>query len=306
MPRRTSPQNRRWWDIRSRTDKVSSRKGGKVRRGQQRGSPTSLRNLSLTAILSQTKLMKEVSDHPRTMTILQILVLTVTTASVGTLIAKFVPEAAINNASNGVYITGLVIILLIETIYQWGLRAAMLATEEGISAYIQIESPETDVARLTSELERQRESNEEKLKRTLEPVERVSLLAIGIVTHLIAVESSSGEQPPTWATTLADDWAITLLLGLAGLLWQLKNQSHISTLTSGSWVESLLRVVGNRLLIVVIPVEALGSVIILSVAYYPWGTLSVLPLSLGVAWYGKKLFGGPQMAASERPDQKNR
>ena len=292
--------------MRSKSNKASRGKNRRVRRRQQQSSPPIGLRLSLTGMLSQTKIIKEVSLYPKTMAVFQILLLTVATASVGTLIAKLVPDGAINNVSNGIYITGLVVILLIETIYQWGLRAAMLATEEGISAYIQAESPGTSVSALKSELERQRESNEEKLKRTLEPLERVSLLAIGIVTHLMALESTRGDQTSTWAAILANDWAITLFVGLAGLLWQLKNQSHISILTSGTWVERLLRVIGNKVLIVVIPTQALFSVIILSVAYYPWGMLTVLPLLIGLAWYFYRIYGITQVSASERSHKKVR
>ena len=289
MPRPNSPGGRRWWDVRARANNERLReKGRNVRRPQSDNSLTLLK-LSLSAIFSQTSLVKTASRNPKTILIFQILVLTITTASIGTLIAKLVPEAAINDASNGVYIAGLVFILLLETIYQWGLRAATLATEEGITAYVQVESPDTDAGGLRSELEKQRVTNEERLKRTLEPVERVTLLAIAILTHLIALESASGDETPAWAITLAKDWAMTLLLGAAGLLWQLKNQGHISTLTNGTWIERALRFSGNKLLIFIIPVEAIVSVVILTVAYYPWGTLSALPLLLGVTWYSKKM-----------------
>lgn len=289
MPKKNPFRGKRWWDVRARERNVRpSERRRNLLRPQSSNSLTLLK-LSLSAIFSQTNLVKAVSDHPKTILIFQILVLTVTTASVGTLIAKLVPEAAINNASNGVYIAGLVFILLIETIYQWGLRAAMLGTEEGIAAYIHAESPEADAGGLRQVLESQREPNEEKLKRTLEPVERVTLLAIAILTHLIALESTNGTDTPNWATTLSQDWAITVLLGSAGLLWQLKNQGHISTLTSGTWIERALRLIGNKLLVVIIPLEAVVSVIILSVAYYPWGTLSALPLLVGITWYLKKM-----------------
>ena len=306
MPRQTSPKNRRWWDTGSRASNDALREEGRVGHGRQQSSSPTRSRLSLTGILSQTNVIKEVSLNPKQITIFQVLILTVTTAAVGTLIAKLVPEAALNTASNGVYIAGLVLILLIETIYQWGLRATILATEDGFSAYVQIESPGTDVAGLRSELEKRREPNEDRLRRTLEPVERVSLLAIGIMTHLIALESIEGNHTPPWAATLANDWAITLLLGLAGLLWQLKNQYNISKLTSETWVERLLILIGNRLLVIIIPIQALASVGILSVAYYPWGILSGLPLLLVAIWYFKKLVGDPRMSVSERPDQKRR
>lgn len=277
-------------------------KGRKNHRRQQSGHPPRL-DLSMRGIFSQTKLMKGFSAHLKLMRIFQILFLTVVTASVGTLIAKLVPEAAINNASNGVYIAGIVLILLIETVYQWGIRAVMLAAEQGFSTYIQIESPEWEVERVNAALKSQRESNEERLKGVLEPVERVGLLAIGIMTHLIALESVNGNQTPAWVSMLSNDWAITLLLGLAGLLWQLKNQNNISMLTSGTWAERLLGTMGNKLVVTIVLVEAIGSVVILTVAYFPWGLWSGILLVVGLVWVLTIVVTTP-VPASERSDQR--
>ena len=275
---------------------------GNNHRRQQSGHPPRL-DLSMRAIFSHTKLMNGFSAHLKLMRIFQILFLTVVTASVGTLIAKLVPEAAINNASNGVYIAGIVLILLIETVYQWGIRAVMLAAEQGFSAYIQIESPESTVETVNAALKSQREPNEERLKGVLEPVERVGLLAIGIMTHLIALESANGNQTPAWVSTLSNDWAITLLLGLAGLLWQLKNQNNISMLTSGTWVERLLGTMGNKLIVTIVLVEAIGSVVILTVAYFPWGLWSGILLVVGLVWVLNIVVTTP-VPASERSDQR--
>ena len=259
----------------------------------------------MRAIFSHTKLMNGFSAHLKLMRIFQILFLTVVTASVGTLIAKLVPEAAINNASNGVYIAGIVLILLIETVYQWGIRAVMLAAEQGFSAYIQIESPESKVETVNAALKSQREPNEERLKGVLEPVERVGLLAIGIMTHLIALESANGTQTPAWVSTLSNDWAITLLLGLAGLLWQLKNQNNISMLTSGTWVERLLGTMGNKLIVTIVLVEAIGSVVILSVAYFPWGMWSGILLVVGLVWV-LNIVAGPLLCPHQSEVTKER
>lgn len=280
--------------MRSKAIKTPRRKN-KRRRGRQqkRQRPIGSR-LSITHLLGETSIIDEVSLHPKTMTIFQIALLTIATASVGTLIAILVPDAASNNTSNGIYIAGLVLILLIETIYQWGLRAAMLATEAGISEYLQGQVPKKDVPRLKTYLETHRESNVKRLKLTLEPLERVTLLAIGIMTHLIVLESTREGETPTWATTLANDWAITVLVGSAGLLWQMKNQEHIATLTSGAWMERALQVVGDKLPAIVIPIQAIFSMAILSFVYFPWGMATILPLFLGFLWYRNKIAKATQ------------
>ena len=152
-------------------------------------------------------------------------------------------------------------------------------------------------------MEKQRQSNVDKLRRTVEPIERVSLLAIGIVTHLIALESIDANSPPLWAATLANDWAITLMLGLAGLLWQFKNQDHIKTLTRGTWLERALKRVGNKLPGIVIPLLAIASVGILSVVYWPWGILSAVLLIIGLIYFGVKMYRTLQTSESPKAGQ---
>ena len=275
-----SRRNRNWWDKNAR----ASSRGPREKSNRQGQRPGIFKALSITGLFSNPKLMNTFSQHREVITVFQILSLAVVTASVGTLIAKFVPESYIT--SNGVYIAGLVLILLIETIYQWGLYAAMLAAEEGVSAYSERETPK-DTKALKSEMEKRRSSNVDDLRRTLEPIERVSLLAIGIMTHLIALQSIDANNPPPWKAILASDWAITLMLGLAGLLWQLKNQTHIYTLTKDTWVERSLKSVGNKLPVIVILMLAIASVVILSVSYWPWGLLSVLILIIWGVYYYK-------------------
>ena len=282
------PRNRRsigWWDRRARSNDLRRPDAPQNRRVERTEGVTTRPKLSIAGILSQTKFVNQAALHRKPMVYLQILALAVTTAAVGAVVARFIPESAIGGASNGVYIAGIVLILLIETVYQWGLRASMLATEVGLLAYANVEESQADVEGLKSQLESQRNSNVEKLRRALEPMERVSLLALALLTHLIAQESADKNDLFGWATMLAKDVSITLLLGLAGLLWQLKNQDHIGTLTSGPRVQRILRSIGNLLMIAVIPLQALGSIIVLSVLYFPWGMLAMLPLVTGVVWY---------------------
>lgn len=290
MPRKNFPKHRQQRGAQRKENTMARSGAGKSGREQQQSDSLSISTMSIQKIFSQTEFIKDISRKSKSMRIFQILCLTVATASIGALIAKLVPEAAVNNASNGVYIAGLVLILFIETVYQWGIRAAILAFEAGFLVYFQIESPRTNTAEVNSAIKSGRELNEERLKGVLEPVERVGLLAIGIMTHLVASETTNGNQTHAWASTLANDWAITLLLGLAGLLWQLKNQDNISTLTSDTRVERLLGVIGNKLVFIVVLVQVIGSVIILVFAYFPWGLLCIPLLAAGIIWVAKNHF----------------
>ena len=95
--------------------------------------------------------------------------------------------------------------------------------------------------------------------------------------------------PPDWAVMVNKDWAITLMLGFAGLLWQLKNQTHIAKLTKGKRTEEVLRLLGNNLLMVTFTVMPVVSAGILSILYFPWGMISIFLLALPILWYWKKV-----------------
>lgn len=281
MPNMTNRGKRAWWDAKATMNNMRNRQKPSLHRGEGFDGSSIWKKLNMPGIFGETVWVRLAAEHPKTTVLWQILALSIATAAAGTLIAKLIPEAAVNNAGNGVYIAGLVLILTIEAIYQWLLRTATLATEEGVTAYAGRDRPDIATKDVQRALEQNRDTNETTLRRSLEPIERVSLLAIGLVVHLIAQEVGGEDSVP--------DWAITLMLGLAGLLWQLKNQTHIAKLTNGERTEKILRLFGNKPLIIaftLLPVISAGT---LSVLYFPWGTISIFLLALPVLWYWKKV-----------------
>ena len=289
MPNVNNRGKRAWWDAKAKMNSMRSRQKPVPHRGYGFDGSPIWKKLNMPGIFGETVWVNLAAEHPKITVLWQMLVLSIATAAAGTLIAKLIPEGAGNNAGNGIYVAGLVLILAIETIYQWLLRTATLATEEGVTAYAARDRSDIATEDMRRVLEQKRDTNETTLRRSLEPIERVSLLAIGLVVHLIAQRVGSENTAPDWAEMVNKDWAITLMLGFAGLLWQLKNQTHIGKLTKGERAEKILRVLGNNLLIATftaLPVISAGT---LSILYFPWGVISIFLLALPILWYWNKV-----------------
>ena len=171
-----------------------------------------------------------VEAHPLQSLLCQIALLSVIAASAGTLIGHFVPYAVDSGVGKGIYVAGVVVILFFETVYQWLLRAATLPIEEGAVSLLTVRSPSTPSDKLRSALGSVREANEARLARLFEPLLRVGLIALALSVHFVAQTYGKLSQPPVWAETLTQDWAMTLMFGVAGLLWQLKNPDNIGKL----------------------------------------------------------------------------
>ena len=184
MPSVKNRRRRAWWDAKAKGNNMRGRQKPSARNGHSFDGSPIWKKLNMPGIFGETAWVKTAAQHPKTTVLWQILTLSIATAAAGTLIAKRIPEAVVNNAGNGVYIAGLVVILTIEAMYQWLLRTATLATEEGVTAYASRDRPDIATEDMQRALEQNRDTNETTLKRSLEPIERVSLLAIGLVVHL--------------------------------------------------------------------------------------------------------------------------
>ena len=250
------------------------------------GAPPGLNSLTISEIVRQAGMVREVAEHPLRALIFQMGLFSIVTGAVGTLVALFIPEASVNNASNGVYVSGLVLILLIETLYQWMLRAGALVGEQGVVGIAESNYPHVPLDELREYLRTHRDGFEARLRRLFEPIEKVLLIALALLVHLMAQESAD----ISWARELSTDWVITLLLAFAGLLWQLKNPDNIAKLSTELRLERLLSGFGNWFYVVVLTAMTLGSIILLGVVFFPWGFISAAPL--GVAfWFTRKAIG---------------
>ena len=202
-------------------------RGAHGRPGQV-GQPNLQAAFNFSEVIRNSGLVAEVNEHPLRVLVCQMALFSMVTAAAGTLIAMFLPEAAVNNASNGVYVLGLVLILVIETVYQWVLRACTLAGERGVVAIAEGNYPNLPMDHLREYLRNHRDGFESRMRRLFEPVEKVALISLALLVHLIAQDS-----PDVLLTRVSsEDWAITLLLGVAGLFWQLRNTDNISKLSS--------------------------------------------------------------------------
>ena len=251
----------------------------------QREAPSAGSRLSISGTFRQSELVREARDHPVRVLFCQMGLFSMMTGAFGTVVALFVPEASVNNASNSVYVFGLVLILLIETVYQWMLRAGTLTGERGVIAIAEGNYPDVPVPALREYLSKTRESFEARLRRLFEPVEKVFLLSVALLIHLLAQESSG----LPWARELSEGWVITLMLAFAGLLWQLKNPDNIAKLSSELRLERFLAGFGDRLFVFALPAMTIASIFVLGVAFFPWGFVSAAPLILAF-WFTRKSF----------------
>ena len=247
-------------------------------------------SFNFSEIIRHEGLISEVNEHPLRVLLCQMSLFSLITAAAGTLIAVFLPEASVNNASNGVYVLGLVGILFIETIYQWMLRAGTLAGERGVIAIAEGNYPDVPLDGLREYLRNDRNGFESRLRRLFEPVEKVGLLTLALLVHLFAQESSDFAL----ARVASEQWAMTLFLAFAGLLWQLRNTDNITRLSAEMRVEGPLAKLGERFYVFGLPVMTVASILVLGFAFWPWGFTSVAPLGLAF-WYTRKSLGNPQV-----------
>ena len=218
----------------------------------------------------------------------QVALLSVVTAGAGTLISKFVPDPSESGVGHGVYVGGVLLLLLIETAYQWLLRSAVLSIEKGALILGRERFPHISDYELRSVLQKNREDRETKLKRLFEPIQRVGLIAVGL-SILFVAQRTGGETPPTWVEVLSKDWAMTLMFGLAGFLWQLKNPDNIGKLLEHLKIQRHVTFFGERFWVVGLVCPTLGSMFVICWWFWPWGVVSIAPLIMAFCFVGRYL-----------------
>ena len=245
--------------------------------GGHRSAGISLDRFTVSEIVGQPSLFGYFEAHPLQALLTQIALLSVVAAGAGTLISKLVPDSSASGIGHGVYVAGVVLLLLIETSYQWLLRSAVLTIEKGalkIAAERFSHIPESVRSSL---LEKDRDVNEVRLKRLFEPLQRVVLIAVALSILFVAQRSGEGSSPE-WVWVLSTDWAMTLMFAYAGLLWQLKNPDNVGKLLEHLRIECYFTSFGERFWIVGLVCPTMGSMVVISWAFWPWGTVSIIPL----------------------------
>ena len=158
------------------------------------------------------------------------------------------------------------LLLLIETSYQWLLRSAVLSIEKGALKIAAERFPWIPGSVRRSLLEKDRDVNEARLKRLFEPLQRVVLIAVGLSILFVAQQSGDGPSPG-WSRVLSTDWAMTLMFAFAGLLWQLKNTDNIGKLLEHLRIERYFTSFGERFWIVGLVCPTIGSMVVISWAF---------------------------------------
>ena len=271
----------------SSSGRVSSNQGqtGKSSRGvraqEDSVPPLAKTKLTVSGILAQPKLLDFFEGHQLVALLFQIVFLSVVIAGLGTLIVQFIPDLSPSGATNGIYVAGVVFLLLIETVHQWLLRSATLPMESGLQSLAGTRFPTTDPREFRSYLDRTRDSNEARLGRLFEPFQRVGLVAGGLAIHFLAQKAGGDSSPPSWAEVLSRDWVMTLLFGFGGFLWQLKNPDNIWKLLVGLRIQRHVMAFGEYFWVIALVVSTLGSLVALSWFLFPWG-LIILGIVLAV------------------------
>ena len=257
---------------------------GASRRSSSQGEDSakiSIDTLTVSEIVGQPRLLGYFETHPLQSLLCQMALLSVVTAGAGTLISKFVPDSSFSDLGHGVYVAGVVVLLFIETIYQWLLRSAVLSIEPGLVTLGVARFHQLSEDQLRSFLERGREENEAQLKRVFEPLQRVGLIAVGL-SILSVVQETRGDAPTEWLKILSRDWAMTLMFAFAGLLWQLKNTDNIKKLLEHLKIQHHLTSFGGRFWIWGLVCPTIGSMAVISWCFWPWGLASFTPLLLAL------------------------
>ena len=225
-----------------------------------------------------------VQAHPLQSLLCQIALLSVVAAAAGALIARFVPEVSESGVGKGIYVAGVLGILLVEAIYQWLVRAATLPVEEGAVSLMSVLAPSRSSLRLRAALEETRDKNEPRLARVFEPLLRVGLVGLALSVHFVAQTYGKASSSPYWVEMLAQDWAITIMFGLAGLFWQLKNPDNIGKIMVGLGIQRHVATFGNYFWPAVVVGSSLGSIAVLYWLFPWWGWIGVAPLVL-MLWF---------------------
>lgn len=238
----------------------------------------SIGRLSLSEIVGDTSVVEFTEARPLLSLLCQMTLLSVVTAGAGTLTAKFVPDASPSGIGNGVYVFGVVLLLIVEAAYQWLLRAAILPIEHGAVIISEQRFPSHSPSNLRSALETARDTNEARLNRVLEPLRGTVLVALALSLYFIVQGIGNAPTPPAWLETLSKDWAMTLLFAFAGLLWQLKNPDNIGKLLEHLKIQSRFSAFGERFWVLALVVPSIGSMAVISGFFFPWGIATLVPL----------------------------
>ena len=232
----------------------------------------------MSRILGNPVLVEYMQAHPLQSLLCQVGLLSVVAAAAGVLIARYVPRVSDGDVGMGIYVAGVVGILIVETVYQWLVRAVTLPVEEGAVTLMGRIDPSKSERRFRATLEQARDRNESRLARLFEPLLRVGLVALALSVHFVAQSSGKLSSPPLWAEILSQDWAMTVMFGLAGLLWQLKNPDNIGKFLVGFGIQKHVAVFGDYLGPVVVVGTIVGGIMVLSLFFPLWGWIGALPL----------------------------
>ena len=252
----------------------------------------SVGSVTVSEIIGQPPLFEYFETHPLQSLLCQIALLSVATAGAGTLISKFVPDPSSNGVGHGIYVVGVLALLVIETVYQWLLRSAVLSIEEGALKLGKNRLPNVSYGDLHAVLEMSRNDNEAKLKRLFEPIQRVGLIAAALSLLFVGQRAKDGFLLDV-SEVLSLDWAMTVMFALAGLLWQLKNPDNIGKLLDHLNLERRFTAFGERFWVVGLVLPTLGSMAVISWCFWPWGLAGFVPLFLAryfVVTYLKRPF----------------
>ena len=237
----------------------------------------SIDSLTVSEIVGQPLLFEYFETHPLQSILCQIALLSVATAGAGILISKFVPDASSGGVGHGVYVFGVLMLLVIETLYQWLLRSAVLSVERGAFKLGRERFPGLSEEILGSVLLKGRDVNEARLKRLFEPIQRVGLIAAGLSILFVGQRAKDGFLLDS-AGVLSQDWAMTVMFALAGLFWQLKNPDNIGRLLEHLNLERRFTSFGERFWTLGLVVPTVASMGVISWCFMPWGLVSFVPL----------------------------
>ena len=267
----TRPRRNRGPLIAPRTASANSQNDPKI----------SIDSLTVSEIVGQPSVFEYFETHPLQSLFCQVTLLSVATAGTGTLISKFVPYHSSSGVGHGIYVVGVLALLVIETSYQWLLRSAVLSIEKGAMKIGAERFPRLSDDDLRSVLEKGRDDNEARLKRLFEPIQRVGLIAVGLSILFVGQRAKDGFLLDL-EEVLSRDWAMTVMFAFAGLFWQLKNPDNIGKLLEHLKLQRRFTSFGERFWVVGLVCPTVGSMAVISWAFWPWGLGSFVPLFLAL------------------------
>ena len=238
-------------------------------------------SVTVSEIIGRPPMFEYFESHPLQSLLCQIALLSVATAGAGTLISKFVPDPFVNGVGHGIYVAGVLALLVIEASYQWLLRSAVLSIEKGAVKLGRVRLPHVPEEDLRTVLVKGRDENEAKLKRLFEPIQRVGLVAAALSMLFVGQRAKDGFLLDV-GEVLSLDWAMTVMFAVAGLLWQLKNPDNIGKLLEHFKLEARFTSFGERFWVVGLVLPTLGSMSVIAWVFWPWGLASFVPLFLAL------------------------